>query len=419
MSIKELRSILACLVLLLAPDWPASPAATIEQSMKADVPAAPTNLTVSVVGRTVRLTWVGPVGGDPPSSYVIEAGSAPGLSNIANVDTGSAASTLTAAAVPPGTYYVRVRGRNAFGVGGSSNEAVVSVNGGPGPCLTPPGSPLGLTVATGASSLVLRWQAPATGCPPTTFVLEAGSETGLANLAAVNTGSTATEFRADRIANGTYYVRVRAANAIGVSAASNEVVVTIGSPGPLTPCPMTTALQTVPLVVYSEAGDPRNRYIPSGFFGDFADLTLTLDDRTAPSSGSTSIRIDYRPAGSQRFAGIFWQCPANNFGTVAGAGLNLSRARQVRFFARASAPAKAEFKVGGIGRGTPRAPFPDSLDATPTNPVVVDLTTEWKEFVIDVSSVDKTFVIGGFMFVTSTTQNPGGLTLFLDEIVWR
>jgi hypothetical protein len=180
--------------------------------------------------------------------------------------------------------------------------------------------------------------------------------------------------------------------------------------------PFLAAQVAMPFSVYVDNGDARNHFSPSGFFGDIADLTLNMADRN-PRTGSTAIRIEYTPRGPQRFAGIYFQCPENNWGTVQGAGLNLSRARQVQFWARASAPGRAEFKVGGIGRGT--ASFPDSFDATPTNPVVVEIGTDWRQYTIDLSGRDLTRVIGGFMFVTNTTQNPSGISVFLDDIVWQ
>ena len=87
------------------------------------VPTAPGTLTASVASRTVSLAW-GVAGS--AASYVLEAGSAPGLANILATNVGTARSI--GGPVPPGTYYVRVRGRGTCGqMGPASNERVVVV----------------------------------------------------------------------------------------------------------------------------------------------------------------------------------------------------------------------------------------------------------------------------------------------------
>jgi predicted phage tail protein len=88
------------------------------------VPGAPGNLTHQVTAGTVSFSWqaaAGVVGG-----YVLEAGSQPGSSNLAVVPIGNVLS-FSAAGVPPGTYYVRVRAFNAAGQGPPSNETAVVV----------------------------------------------------------------------------------------------------------------------------------------------------------------------------------------------------------------------------------------------------------------------------------------------------
>jgi hypothetical protein len=55
--------------------------------------------------------------------YVLEVGSAPGLTDITRVDVGNV--TQFSAPAPAGTYYIRVRARNARGPGLLSNEAVL------------------------------------------------------------------------------------------------------------------------------------------------------------------------------------------------------------------------------------------------------------------------------------------------------
>ena len=189
-------------------------------------PGAPTSLSSSASGSTVILVWMAPASGDAPASYVIEAGSSSGASNLANFDTGSATTSLTATAVPAGTYFLRVRAKNAAGLSGASNEFVVVVGGG-GPCAIVSGSPTGLAASVSGSTVTLTWSAPLGGCPPSSYIIEAGSTAGASNLANFSTSNTATSFSASGVGAGTYYVRLRAANAIGPSGPSNEVVVTV------------------------------------------------------------------------------------------------------------------------------------------------------------------------------------------------
>lgn len=88
-------------------------------------PLAPTNLVASVFGTFVTLTWAAPIGGCPAVGYAVQAGSAPGLSDITVINVGNV-TTLNASA-PPATYYVRVVALNGFGGSLASNEIVVTV----------------------------------------------------------------------------------------------------------------------------------------------------------------------------------------------------------------------------------------------------------------------------------------------------
>ena len=89
--------------------------------------------------------------------------------------------------------------------------------------LTPP---TGLAASASGSTVTLGWSAPSSGTP-SAYVIEAGSASGLANLTSFSTGSTATAFSASGVGAGTYYVRVRATNAGGASAPSNEVTLIV------------------------------------------------------------------------------------------------------------------------------------------------------------------------------------------------
>ena len=91
-------------------------------------PGSPANLLASVTGSSVTLTWSAPTTGGPVTSYQLEAGSAPGASNLAIFDTGSGATAMGVNGVPPGTYFVRIKAKNSSGISTTSNEIVVIVN---------------------------------------------------------------------------------------------------------------------------------------------------------------------------------------------------------------------------------------------------------------------------------------------------
>lgn len=95
--------------------------------------------------------------------------------------------------------------------------------------LSAPNTPSNLAASVSGSTVTLTWTAPSSGDAASSYVVEAGSTPGASNLAAVATGNTLRSFSANNVANGTYYVRVRAANGANLSSPSNEVVVTIGS----------------------------------------------------------------------------------------------------------------------------------------------------------------------------------------------
>jgi hypothetical protein len=89
----------------------------------ATAPEAPATLTTSVSGRRVTLDWT-PIPG--AIDYQIEAGSAPGLANLAVVRAGGSR-PFVVEGTPSGTYYVRVRALNYVGAGAASIERVVVV----------------------------------------------------------------------------------------------------------------------------------------------------------------------------------------------------------------------------------------------------------------------------------------------------
>jgi hypothetical protein len=184
------------------------------------VPAAPTDLVPQVNGSTVTLTWL-PGEGSAPTGYVVEAALSANGPAIASLPAGEPILTVTA--VPDGVYFVRVRGINAEGAGLPSTEVVVVVG---SFCGAVPEPPTGLVSTTWLGVASFTWTPAATGCPPTHYLLRAGSAPGLFDLASLNVGPQ-TIF-VTPAPPGTYHVRVHAVNALGVSAPSNEELVSVG-----------------------------------------------------------------------------------------------------------------------------------------------------------------------------------------------
>jgi len=186
-------------------------------------PGAPQGLAANVFGSTLTLTWSPPASGNPPTSYVVEAGSTSGGVDVANFSTGSTATSFSATLAGGGTLFIRVRAANAAGVSPPSNEILVTIGSSP----SPPGAPSALFPIVKGSTVTLNWMRPLTGGAATSYIVEAGSSSGASNVAVIDTQSAAPTFVATGVGSGRYFVRVRGFNAAGVGPASNETVVIV------------------------------------------------------------------------------------------------------------------------------------------------------------------------------------------------
>ncbi len=178
------------------------------------LPAPPANLGFSVNGSTVTLGWQAGAGGGTPSTYQIEVGSAPNESDLLIAHTASTGAVATG--VPNGLYFVRVRARNAGGASGPSNEITVGVG-----CVDPAPAPADFAAQVNGQFVALTWR----GVPGASgYQLEAGSRSGLADLAVIPAGGIGA---AGLVPPGVYHARVRAVNGCGAGLASNEIIVTV------------------------------------------------------------------------------------------------------------------------------------------------------------------------------------------------
>lgn len=161
-------------------------------------------------------------------------------------------------------------------------------------------------------------------------------------------------------------------------------------------------------------GDPENHYAPTGWMGDYQDITMTQNCADDPHSGRTCIRVVYSGAASQGngWAGVYWQDPVNNWRKAPGSiGHDLSNFSRLTFWVRGDRGCeRIEFKVGGI-----TGPYGDSLQPALSTGVLT-LTTSWQLVTIELTGQDLTHIIGGFVWVANTTNNPNGATFYLDDI---
>jgi glucose/arabinose dehydrogenase len=179
-------------------------------------PPMPAGLAAQVAGVATELSWSWT---PTTASYVVEAGSAAGLSDLYRANIGRVQSFVATA--PAGRYFVRVRAANACGesVPSSDIELVLGCTG------MPVAAPSGLTATKGGGMVTLQWTG---GLGHTSYRLQVGSLPGASNLLDIDVGP-GTTWRAPlaAITPGTYYVRVRAATGCGLSGPSNEASVTV------------------------------------------------------------------------------------------------------------------------------------------------------------------------------------------------
>jgi hypothetical protein len=169
--------------------------------------------------------------------------------------------------------------------------------------------------------------------------------------------------------------------------------------------------EEMPFYVYQDKSSMKNHFVPSGWMGDYGDVKLNTGSIEMPYLGNTCIKVIYSGKGTKRgrWAGIYWQQPANNWGTV-DTGFNLSKATKLTFWARGARGRERieQFKIGEI-----KGVFGDSDAAGIYN---IILKKEWTKYTIDLKGKDLSYIIGGFCWATNADVNSNGATFYLDEI---
>src|SRR5439155_12657601 len=180
-------------------------------------PSAPQNLQANAGNAQVTLSWSPPAsnGGSAITGYKIYRSTSSGT-ETGYVSLGNVTSYTNTGLTGGTTYFYKVRAVNSAGISSTSNEASATAT-------SVPSAPQNLQAAAGTGKVILTWDAPSSngGSAITGYKIyrstSSGSETGYVSLGNVtsytNTGLTA---------GTTYFYKVRAVNAAGVSSPSNE-----------------------------------------------------------------------------------------------------------------------------------------------------------------------------------------------------
>lgn len=164
----------------------------------------------------------------------------------------------------------------------------------------------------------------------------------------------------------------------------------------------------------------------------FAPVDINGSWSEVKHSGATSLRCTFLPR-SPGFGGFYFQngvllgtqtSPQPNFGTYPNAGIDLTGATALTFWARGERGGEEiEFFVFGVGRNAETGErvevFPDSSFRRPKQGTIVRLTREWKQYTISVGGLDLSYVLGGFGWVAAIDRNPAGAVFFLDDIQYE
>ena len=266
--------------------------------------------------------------------------------------------------------------------------------------IVPPGAPTGLTATVSDRTVALNWTPSRTGGSPISYVVQAGSASGLADMVSAVTESVAPTLTATNVPNGKYFFRVLAQSESGTSVASNEIVVQVGSTnrfGKLCAVPTPPASTALTATQFNGAGGvPMVKFDwRAGEEGDcqaFSPVTVGYWIEYGLSPGAADGHLEL-PIGSLGGTTTYTLALAGITGTF------YIRVRGVNGFGPGAASNEVTLNVGSVCTSAPSPPA--NLRATSAGSTVVLV---WDE----VSALQNRSVSYTGTF-TSPTQGSGGV----------
>ena len=168
-------------------------------------------------------------------------------------------------------------------------------------------------------------------------------------------------------------------------------------------------------------------FVTSGYMGDgsMAGVITMVPSKPGDSTDCNGMRSSTMAAGvchtatyappatNPMWAGVYWQYPANNWGTKAGFTIPTG-ATKVSFQAKgAKGGEKVKFLAGGIVSAG--MTYTDSVKAS----IAVTLTNAWAPYTIDISNQAYSQVLGGFGWTMVATDAAVSGSFSVDDIQWK
>lgn len=162
----------------------------------------------------------------------------------------------------------------------------------------------------------------------------------------------------------------------------------------------------LPLTLYDEADRGDLPYIPSGYMGNHGAIKMDGECTDNPHAGKTCLKVRY--TANDGWGGVVWQSPANDWGNAPG-GWDIDGATRLTFWAHGEKGTEiVNFSFGLIGKDKK---FHDSGSGAMEK---VHLTTEWKQYAIELKGQDLSHIKTGFAWVVGADGQP--ITFYLDDI---
>ena len=211
----------------------------VKASITITAPSVPGGVSATAGASSVTLSWT--YSGSSVTGFQVLRGTTSGGETLLST-VGSSVLTYTDSAVTAGVrYYYQVKAYNTQSDSSASAEVSAIITATP----VAPAAPTGLTTTSSGSYALLTWTAPTSngGSAITSYNIYRGTSAGSESTTAIGSSTTQTYTDSTVVSGKTYYYVVKAVNAVGTSAASNEASYS-GSSVPSAPTNLAASLTT-------------------------------------------------------------------------------------------------------------------------------------------------------------------------------